>query len=303
MTGSDAPPTPLVDGLLLVDKPAGITSHDVVARVRRAQRTRRVGHAGTLDPFATGLLVCAVGQATRLLAYVHGEPKVYRARIDFGAATNTDDRTGEVIARGPAPDWARLPTAIASLTGPLQQIPPAYSAKHVDGERAYARARRGESVSLPPVSIEVHGWREQGRGDDWIDAEITCSGGTYVRALARDLGVALGTVAHCGELRRIASGPLSVTDAVPFDALAPGAMLPVRSPLDAMPHLGRQLVSESQAADLRLGRMVAAEIDGSWAALVQAGDGRIVAVGERIDRAGVAVWQPRVVLPLAEAGE
>ncbi len=292
---------PRVDGLLLVDKPAGITSHDVVARVRRAQRTRRVGHAGTLDPFATGLLVCAVGQATRLLPYVLGEPKVYRARIAFGTATDTDDRTGEVIAQGTAPDWSRLPAAIASLTGRLQQVPPAFSAKHVDGERAYARARRGEAVTLPPVSIEVFAWREHERGADWIDVEITCSGGTYVRALARDLGLALGTVAHCAELRRIASGPLSVVNAVPFDALAPGAMLPVRSPLEAMPHLARQAVTEAQVADLRLGRTVPADTDGPWAALVQTDDDRIVAIAERLERVGGAIWQPRVVLPLAEA--
>jgi tRNA pseudouridine55 synthase len=292
---------PLVDGLLLVDKPAGITSHDVVSRVRRAQRTRRVGHAGTLDPFATGLLVCAVGQATRLLPYVDGEPKVYRARVHFGTATNTDDRTGDVVARGGPPDFTRLPSAIASLTGRLAQLPPAFSAKHVDGERAYARARRGEEVTLKPVSIEVFGWREHGRGDDWLDVEITCSGGTYVRALARDLGVALGTVAHCAELRRLASGPLTVANAVPLDALAPGAMLPVRSPLEAMPQLARAVVTEAQVADLRLGRTVPAEADGSWAALVHGDDQRIVAIGERLARADGAVWQPRVVLPPAEA--
>ncbi len=280
------------DGLLLVDKPAGVTSHDVVGRVRRALRTRRVGHAGTLDPFATGLLVCAVGQATRLLPYVHGEPKVYRTRIAFGAATDTDDRTGAVIAEGPAPDWNALPGALASLTGDLAQVPPAYSAKHVDGTRAYARARRGESLTLAPVSVRVMTWNVLGRGDDWLDAEIACGGGTYVRALARDLGTALGTVAHCAELRRLRSGPLDVADAVPFEALVPGADLPVRNPLSALAGLAMQVVTDAEIADIRLGRRIAAAVPGDRAALVDAGT-RIVAVAERT--AGDQ-WQPRVVL-------
>lgn len=295
------PDSTLVDGLLLVDKPAGVTSHDVVARVRRSQRTRRVGHAGTLDPFATGLLVCAVGQATRLLPYVLGEPKVYRTRITFGRATDTDDSTGAEVAQGPLPDWSQLSTALAALSGPLQQVPPSYSAKHVDGERAYAKARRGETVVLPPVSITVHGWEPLARGDDWLDAEIRCSGGTYIRALARDLGLALGTVGHCASLRRVASGPLDVSQAVAFDALAPGAMLPLMSAQLAMPHLAVQVLESVQVRAVRLGRTVPATVDGATGVLLRADDGHIVAVAERADRPGGALWQPRVVLVEAEA--
>jgi tRNA pseudouridine55 synthase len=295
------PDPTLVDGLLLVDKPAGVTSHDVVARVRRSQRTRRVGHAGTLDPFATGLLVCAVGQATRLLPYVYGEPKVYRTRIAFGRATDTDDSTGTEIAQGPLPDWSRLAEALASLTGPLLQVPPAYSAKHVDGERAYAKARRGEAVALPPVAITVHAWDERARGDEWLDVEIRCSGGTYIRALARDLGPALGTVAHCASLRRVASGPLLVEQAVSFDALAPGAMLPLTSARLAMPHLPAQTLTAEELRDVRLGRTIAASVAGAMAVLVREETGHIVAVAERVQRHAGAAWQPRVVLGDAES--
>jgi len=280
---------------LLVDKPAGITSHDVVARVRRALRTKRVGHAGTLDPFATGLLVCAVGQATRLLPYVYGEPKVYRARIAFGIATNTDDSTGVPIAQGAAPDWTRLDAAVTSLTGSIAQVPPAYSAKHIDGERAYARARRGEDVQLAPVSIHVAQWHERARGDDWIDMDITCSGGTYVRSLARDLGVALSTVAHCATLRRLSSGGLHVSRAIAFDTLVPGAELPVGNPLPALSELAVQLIDETALVALRTGRQIDATVAGARAALV-APSGRVVAVAERVANQGGDRWQPRVVL-------
>ncbi len=283
------------DGLLLVDKPVGVTSHDVVAQVRRALRTKRVGHAGTLDPFATGLLVCAVGQCTRLLPYVYGEPKVYRARIAFGVAMNTDDATGIPVAHGDAPDFARLNHALALLTGELSQVPPAYSAKHVDGQRAYARARRGEDVQLAPVTVHVHEWKELARGSDWIDVDITCGGGTYVRALARDLGVLLGTVAHCATLRRLSSGALSVDDAVPYSALIRDAQLPVLNPLASLRELAVQPITPDAMELLGTGRQVAASVAGARAALVSP-DGRVVAVAERVSSSHGDRWQPRVVL-------
>ncbi len=299
-----APPRPDTSGatwmgLLLVDKPAGITSHDVVARVRRALRTKRVGHAGTLDPFATGLLVCAVGQATRLLPYVHGEPKVYRARIAFGTATDTDDATGTVIANGPRADWEALADSLERLTGRVQQIPPAYSAKHVDGQRAYALARRGNSVDLPPVDVVVHEWHVINRGDDWLDAQITCGGGTYVRALARDFGVALGTVAHCASLRRISSGELHVQHATSMDALTPDAPVTLLNPHAAMSTLATEVVSADGLMMLRVGRQIPATVAGTRAALVRA-DGCVVGVGERVITDSGDRWQPRVVLLDAE---
>src|SRR4051812_21900798 len=168
-------------GLLLVDKPAGVTSHDVVALVRRAARTRKVGHTGTLDPFATGLLVVLIGRGTRLIPYVEGEPKVYDAVIRFGAETDTDDATGTVIretsaARG---DDA-IREAVEKLTGTIDQIPPAYSAKQVDGQRAYAAARSGAPLELKPSRVTVHSWDLLGRDGDILRARIECGGGTYI---------------------------------------------------------------------------------------------------------------------------
>lgn len=290
-------------GLLYVDKPAGVSSHDVVARVRRAARTKRVGHAGTLDPFATGLLVVAVGACTRLLPYVVGEPKVYDATIRFGWETDTDDSTGAptVHAALPDPAWLEEPRhperlrAEAALTGHLQQVPPAYSAKHVDGKRAYERARRGEAVALPAVAVTVHQWAWQGATVDTLQVRITCGGGTYIRALARDLGRALGSAAHCATLRRVASGPATIAEAVALEHLAPGAvvdgLVPLRSPLDSLGDVAHQPLDEAQLADLRHGRPVRATVDGERAALLL-GD-RVVAMAERTP---AARWQPKVVL-------
>src|SRR3954466_13494642 len=146
-------------GFLLVDKPAGMTSHDVVARVRRATDTKRVGHTGTLDPFATGLLVVLIGRGTRLIPYVSGEPKVYEATIRFGAETDTDDLTGSVTRDAALPDGAAIAEGVARLTGPIEQVPPAYSAKQVGGRRAYAAARQGAPLELPPVRVNVQEWK------------------------------------------------------------------------------------------------------------------------------------------------
>src|SRR5687768_7536136 len=173
------------DGLLLVDKPAGITSHAVVDRARQAIGTRRIGHAGTLDPFATGLLVLLVNRTTRLLPFLDAEPKVYRARIRFGARTETDDPEGDVTETAPLPDRESVHRAIAAMTGHLLQRPPAYSAKRVGGVRAYAAARRGAPLTLEPVAVTVNQWRVLEWNNTDLDVEIDCSGGTYVRALAR----------------------------------------------------------------------------------------------------------------------
>lgn len=285
-------------GILLVDKPAGRTSHDVVAAVRRAARTRRVGHAGTLDPFATGLLVLAVGACTRLLQFIDGEPKVYDARIRFGVETDTDDGTGTVVREAPLPDWTGLDAALATLTGELRQVPPAYSAKHVDGERAHRLARRGEPVALPPVTVTVHRWEVIARTADRLDVRIVCGGGTYVRALARDLGRALGSAATCESLRRVASGAARVEDAVPWDALAPGAVadgrVPVQSPLPLLGAVAVEPLGAEGLEALRHGRPIpvgAATPAARRVAFTDA-DGRVIGIGERVRER----WQPRVVL-------
>lgn len=215
MMKSDSP-----EGLLLVDKPAGITSHDVVDRVRRAYGERSVGHLGTLDPFATGLLIVLVGRATRLATFLDIEPKVYEAAISFGSETDTDDATGEVTRSAPPPAESDIRAAIVTLTGDIEQVPPAYSAKKVAGKRAYAAARSGEAVELAPASVVVHRWEVGAYAGGTLSATITCGGGTYIRALARDLGRLSGSAAHLAALRRTRIGKFDVGDATPADALA-----------------------------------------------------------------------------------
>jgi tRNA pseudouridine55 synthase len=281
--------------VLLVDKPAGITSHDVVSLARRALGTRRIGHAGTLDPFATGLLVLLVGHATRLLPHLDGEPKVYDASIVFGAETDTDDVTGTVVATSPLPDPERVRAVIASLTGTFAQLPPAYSAKHVGGRRAYDAARRGETPELQPVPVTVHDWQVRELTTDRLDTTITCGGGTYIRALARDLGRLSGSTAHLASLRRVRSGPFDVADAASVDDLR-GGTASVQPPLDAIPHLALVTLSPADVVDVRHGRSVPAAWPDACAAAKSAlvdETGRLVAISERVD----AMWQPRVVLP------
>lgn len=218
------PPPPVTDGLLVVDKPAGWTSHDVVGRVRRLCRTRKVGHAGTLDPMATGVLVLGVGRATRLLTYLVGCDKAYAATVRLGQATLTDDAEGEVIrATGVEVDEAlrRLPEAVAALTGAIAQRPSAVSAIKVAGERSYARVRAGEHVELPARPVTVSRFAVLRHRTDVvddlpildIDIEVEVSSGTYVRALARDLGEALGCGGHLTALRRTRVGALELGQA------------------------------------------------------------------------------------------
>ena len=289
-----------MDGMLLVDKPVGVSSHDVVAQVRRAARTKRVGHAGTLDPFATGLLVLAVGPATRLLPYLDAEPKVYEARFRFGFETDSDDITGLPTVTAPLPDWTLLENAIASLTGAIQQTPPAYSAKHVDGERAYKKARRGETVELKAVDIVVHEWRVVNHTTGTLDVVITCKGGTYVRALARDLGRALKSAAHCDTLRRVQSGRCNVASAVALSALEPGAIadgqVALLSPMPALQDMTLVSLDADAEANIRMGRSIAANDEGTRAVLVNH-DNRIVSIANRTD---TNRWQPKVVLPLGD---
>ena len=278
------------DGLLLVDKPAGVTSHDAVDVARRSLGERRIGHAGTLDPFATGLLVLLVGRATRLLPYVDGEPKVYEATLRFGAETSTDDLTGEITATAPAPDPGAIRRAIASLTGEIEQVPPAFSAKQVGGRRAHAAARRGAPLALAPVRVVVHEWTVRELRPDEADVTVTCGGGTYVRALARDLGRLAGSAAHLVALRRVRSGAFDVADAVPLDALRAGPA-PLRPALDALRTLVVDTLDAVSLARVVRGMPVPATAAGDRAALVD--DARaLVAVAERAGEQ----WQPRVVL-------
>jgi tRNA pseudouridine55 synthase len=214
------------DGLVVVDKPSGMTSHDVVARVRRLAGTRRVGHAGTLDPMATGVLVLGINRATRLLGHLTLTEKGYDATIRLGATTVTDDAEGEVVATADASSVTdeQLATCVAALTGDLQQVPSAVSAVKIDGKRAYKRVREGEDVVLParPVTVRVFdvlATRRDGSLVD-VDVHVECSSGTYVRALARDLGSALGVGGHLTALRRTRVGPYALDAARSLHDLA-----------------------------------------------------------------------------------
>lgn len=221
-TSSDRAAESPSQGLLLVDKPAGVTSHDMVIAARRAYGERSIGHLGTLDPFATGLLVMLLGRATRLATFIETDPKVYQATIRFGSETDTDDSTGVVMKSAAPPEREAVMTAIESLTGELMQVPPAYSAKSVDGTRAYDAARRGQALELEPVEVRVHEWIIESQERDLLRATIVCGGGTYIRSLARDLGRATGSAAHLEALRRTRCGAFDVRDAVCLEDLRDG---------------------------------------------------------------------------------
>ena len=289
---SEARVTSPPEGLLLADKPAGKTSHDVVDLARRALGTRRVGHAGTLDPFATGLLVLLVGRCTRLLPYLDAEPKVYEAMIRFGYETDSDDATGAPTVTAAPPDEVAVRAAIMALSGTLAQRPPAVSAKQVGGVRAHAAARRGAPLELKDVTVVVHAWDHVVFDGDTLSATITCGGGTYIRAIARDLGRAVGSAAHLATLRRTRSGVFDVADAIPALELrerGAGALRSAASGLEAA--IVHEPLDAERVRDVRHGRSVPAHAAGARAALLTP-DGALLAIAERQGD----MWQPVVVL-------
>ena len=223
-------------GLLVVDKPGGMTSHDVVARVRRLMGTRKVGHAGTLDPMATGVLVVGVDRATRLLGHLTLTEKEYLGTVRLGATTTTDDAEGEVVSSVPVSvSRAEIDAAAAGLVGEIEQLPPAVSAIKVGGVRSYAAVRRGESVELSPRRVTVHALDVLGVDGVDVEVAVRCSSGTYVRALARDIGAALGTGGHLAALRRTRVGPYRAEEATPLEELTPGALVPLDEAAAAFP--------------------------------------------------------------------
>jgi tRNA pseudouridine55 synthase len=277
------------DGLVVVDKPAGMTSHDVVGRLRRIAQTRRVGHAGTLDPMATGVLILGVNRATRLLGHLALHDKAYAATIRLGRATTTDDAEGEPIAAEAHAEAEALSTiaiamAMRTLTGQISQVPSAVSAIKVDGVRAYKRAREGEAVELKPRPVTVTEFElTERRGRD-LDVHVICSTGTYVRALARDLGAALGVGGHLTALRRTRSGPYTIDEARTLDQLeASFEMTPLADAVDAA--FPRIDVSEQDAVRVAHGQRLVMDLTHSPTG-VFAPDGRVVALVE--DRDGVA---------------
>ena len=270
-------------GLVIVDKPGGLTSHDVVARIRRIAGTRKVGHAGTLDPMATGVLVVGVEKATKILGYLTLTEKEYRATIRLGQSTSTDDAEGEVVANAPRPvSGEEILSVVRSLTGTIQQVPPQVSAIKVNGQRAYKLTRAGAAPELAarPVTVcsfAVDDIRLAGPYTD-IDATIRCSSGTYIRALARDLGASLGTGGHLTALRRTRVGPYPVTQASSLEFLSEHyAVLPLE---DAVAQaFERRDLSEPEAKVLAHGgRLAMRGVPGIAAAF--APDGALVALVE-----------------------
>ncbi|HZD05789.1 MAG TPA: tRNA pseudouridine(55) synthase TruB [Longimicrobiales bacterium] len=251
--------------ILPLDKAPGPTSHDVVTRVRRVLDIRKVGHTGTLDPFASGLLLLCLGSATRLSEYLTGLDKTYLATVRLGVATTTHDPEGEVV--GESRTWEdlerfRVEEVLQGFRGDLLQRPPAFSAKKVRGEAAHRRARRGEAVELPPAEVRIDALEVVEWGLPDLRIRVRCSSGTYVRALARDLGEALGTGAHLRALRRTTVGDFRVEDALPLERLAAATAeeywIP---PARALAHLPDVLVDAEQAALLADGRWLTLERD------------------------------------------
>lgn len=271
-------------GMLLVDKPAGITSHDVVAVVRRSLGVKKAGHAGTLDPFATGLLVLGVGRATRLLEYLTGLDKEYEATARLGVATDSQDPEGVVVAeddrwRGLGRDRIRL--VAAGMVGSLQQSPPVYSAVKVGGVPAHRRVRRGERVELPPREVTVHALEVLEADLPEVRFRVACSSGTYVRSLGVELGERLGTACHLTALRRTRVGGFHGCDAVGLEGVR-GGDTPPRSwmdPVSALAHLPRVVVRAGEAAMLATGKKVPSGAPDCDVAVFTLPGDRLVAVG------------------------
>jgi len=289
------------DGLLPVEKPAGPTSHDVVAMARRGLGTRRVGHTGTLDPFASGLLLLCVNRATRLAEYLNAHAKEYEAVARLGEETATLDVEGEVTRRSEA--WkdlgeVHIQDALAALSGDQLQAPPAFSAKKVAGEASYHRARRGEPVVLEPVAVRIHELVLLELDLPMVRFRVRASTGTYVRSVARDLGERLGVGAHLRELRRTAIGPFRVEGGLPVQALDDeDAVRRVWvSPLEAVAHLPRVDLGIQEARNLQSGQGVLCppKLAESEGPLAVAHDGVLLAIARMEGR----LLRPRKVFPL-----
>lgn len=274
-----------------MDKPAGLTSHDVVARVRRAFRLRAVGHTGTLDPFATGLLIVLLGRATRLARFLAPLSKRYRGVARLGVRTDSDDLTGREVSRVEPASWpteADVAEVMARMTGRTDQVPPAYSAKHVGGRRSHQLARRGEAPALAAVPVDVYRFDLVRYDPPEVEFVAEVSTGTYVRSLARDLGEALGVGGHLASLRREAIGGFEAAGAVPLAEVT--AESPLLTPASLLGDLDAVVLSETEAVGVAHGRPVVRQGAVGLARLMYAG--ALVAVGEGRESS----WQPIVVL-------
>lgn len=278
----------MIDGLLVVDKPAGWTSHDVVAKLRGATRQRRIGHAGTLDPDATGVLLVGLGRVTRLLRFLQETTKSYRGVVSFGVATSTLDAAGEELARQEMPglDEAAVRTATLRFLGAIEQIPPMVSAIKIGGQRLHELARQGKEIDRPPRPVRIDRFDVEGFTPGPFPSAtvlVDCSSGTYIRTLAADLGEALGGFAHLATLRRLRVGAFTLDDATPLDALIDDPVPHVLEPADALRGMATIAADDDLAAAIADGKVfdgtvVGAEGAGPFAML--GADGRLLAVYE-----------------------
>lgn len=283
----------LVEGVLNVDKPRGMTSHDVVNHVRRASGVRRVGHAGTLDPLATGVLLLCLGRATRLIEYLAGQPKTYEAAIRLGQVTNTYDAEGEVVAERPVEVTASdITAALAQFRGPIRQRPPLYSAIKKGGQPLYKLARQGVEVEAPLRTVTIYELELLSWVTPTLTVRVVCSSGTYIRSLAHDLGKVLGCGGHVSALRRTAVGAFGVGTAVPLAELSGDNLRSFLLPADAaVRHLPRLELTSTDARRLQQGQRVAQQPDHPPAELVRVYDtaGRFIGVAV----ANGPYWQAR----------
>ncbi|MES2208838.1 MAG: tRNA pseudouridine(55) synthase TruB [Chloroflexota bacterium] len=295
-----------LEGVLIVAKPAGPTSHDVVALVRRLSGTRRIGHGGTLDPFASGVLPLYLGGATRLVEYHLGDRKRYRATVCFAASSTTDDLDGELTpVAGPILESAAVSAALAAFRGEISQRPPVYSAIQVGGRRAYALARQGAPQNLPERVVTIHAldliaWNADDPARPIAILDVACSAGTYVRALARDLGAAVGSAAYLGALIRTASGPFELGRAVTLEQLraaavdGPEGLAPLLLPSDAgLDSLPAVRLTAPEIRDAAMGRFVRPEA--GVTGLPSDAPLRLVDEGNRI--VGIGVLDGRRIAP------
>lgn len=277
-----------VSGWVVIDKPAGITSTSVVGKLRWAFQAQKAGHAGTLDPAATGLLAVALGEATKTIPFITDALKCYRFTVTFGAATDTDDAEGAVIATSEKrPETAEIETSLAAFRGQIMQVPPQYSAVKVDGERAYDLAREGEAMDLAARPLWVESLILTARPDaDHAELEMVCGKGGYVRSIARDLGAALGCLGHVQNLRRIWSGPFDLEDAVTLDQIEAAArteamndfLLPLELALSDLPELCATPEGAARLRNGNPGQVIGGDVgwgDPAWASH----DGKAIAVG------------------------
>lgn len=293
-----------MNGILVIDKPAGMTSHDVVSRVRRILKTKRVGHTGTLDPFATGVMVVLVGKATRLAQFIDKDDKEYEAQVRFGFETDTGDRTGSPKSQVPGPkpvSIGDIEQILAKFRGEIEQVPPMYSAKKVEGKKLYELARQGIEIERKALSVSIKHLEvlEEEIPDTLVRIRVRCSAGTYIRTLAEDIARAVGSAAHLEELRRTASGRFTIAEAVGLDALEThdkptSFLLPIRTAIASLP----EFVLVGDRVEKTKNGMSTRDLSGQFSGggFVQMIDeiGELIAVGQFDETEKVV--QPKVVL-------